>query len=316
MPRSKTYRRKRKTTSKRKTTIKRKTTSKRKTKKKRFNLKVEKCSPKGNSETLEYSCYTSEMLYKLKNIWNTKHPDIKISATNPRKIWEKLSELMKNTCNKESCWLKHKCLAEGMDKSIVNNVFAPQQPIEWKRKPTEWLSSIDILKVMKQYENAYKCFEFIGPTPIDFDEYEYENKCVWDELCKFDLLEEIRNNKSKIGIIFNLDTHDKGGSHWVSMFINIKKGEINFMDSYGDNPPGRITTLANRIIGQAKKIGRTFVSNTVEMRHQYSNSECGMYSLYFIIEQIKGRNWKYFNNIKIEDKKMKKLRKVYFNVNN
>jgi len=54
----------------------------------------------------------------------------------------------------------------------------------------------------------------------------------------------------------------------------------------------------------------------VEMRHQYSNSECGMYSLYFIIEQIKGRNWKYFNNIKIEDKKMKKLRKVYFNVNN
>ena len=29
---------------------------------------------------------------------------------------------------------------------------------------------------------------------------------------------------NKIGIIFNLDKHDESGSHWVSMFINIKEG--------------------------------------------------------------------------------------------
>jgi hypothetical protein len=25
------------------------------------------------------------------------------------------------------------------------------------------------MNVMKQYEKAYKCFDFIGPTPINFD---------------------------------------------------------------------------------------------------------------------------------------------------
>ena len=42
-----------------------------------------------------------------------------------------------------------------------------------------------------------------------------------------------------------------------------------------------------------------------------------MYCLYFIIEMLKdNKDWKYFNNHKIPDKKMKTLRKIYFNVNN
>ena len=76
---------------------------------------------------------------------------------------------------------------------------------------------------MKQYEDAYDCFEFIGPTPIDFDDHMHDGRCVWEELCEFELEKEIREKKKKIGIIFNLDPHYKGGSHWVAMFINIKK---------------------------------------------------------------------------------------------
>ena len=78
------------------------------------------------------------------------------------------------------------------------NTFAPLQPISWKRKPTEWLSSVDIQKVMKQWENAYKCFEFIGPTPIDFDSHKLYGECVWEELCKFNLSSFLKKNKTKI----------------------------------------------------------------------------------------------------------------------
>ena len=64
--------------------------------------------------------------------------------------------------------------------------------------------------VMKQYEDAYKCFKFIGPTPIDYDYKESSilgnEKCVTEELCKFILDEMITKKYSKIGIIFNLDT--------------------------------------------------------------------------------------------------------------
>ena len=57
------------------------------------------------------------MLIKLKNIWNSKHPDIKINKK-PTKNLGKVIRINENTCDKESCWLKHKCLEEGVDKSI------------------------------------------------------------------------------------------------------------------------------------------------------------------------------------------------------
>jgi len=302
----------------RRSTKRRRRTKRRKKTRKRYENKFinEKCSPKGDRETLEYSCYKSDDLHRLKDIWNARHPDIKINTNNTRQIWERLRSLMSTTCNKESCWLKHKCIKEGVNKNLLNKTFAPMQPLSWKKKPNEWLSSVDIQNVMKQYENAYKCFEFIGPSPIDFDEHKLWGECVWEELCKFDLLDCINRGKTKIGIIFNLDTHDKPGSHWVGLFINTKKRKIIYMDSYGDKPPKEVNKLANRIENQSTKLGAKYDYHKITMRHQYSNSECGMYCLYFIVEQVKGKNWKYFDNYKIPDKKMKKLRKIYFNVNN
>ena len=44
-----------------------------------------------------------------------------------------------------------------------------------------------------------------------------------EKLCEFSLKDTMQNNKTKIGIIFNLDKHNKPGSHWVAMFINTKK---------------------------------------------------------------------------------------------
>ena len=44
-------------------------------------------------------------------------------------------------------------------KKLINNFFAPFAPNEWKKNPNEWLSSIDISKVMKQYEKKYKNFD-------------------------------------------------------------------------------------------------------------------------------------------------------------
>ena len=35
----------------------------------------------------------------------------------------------------------------------------------------------------------------------------------------------------QIGIVFNLDKHDQEGSHWVSMFIDLKRDGIYYFDS-------------------------------------------------------------------------------------
>ena len=54
-----------------------------------------------------------------------------------------------------------------------------------------------------------------------------------------------------------------------------------------------------------------FTNNEIE--HQKSESECGMYCLYFIIEMLKDKDIEYFLDNKIDDKEVFVLRNKYFN---
>ena len=285
-------------------------------KKRAKTMKRAKCSAAAGDENGKaYSCYSDEALFKMKSLWNSRHPDAIIDSNNPRQIWAALKDSMRDVCDIETCWLRQKFMSHKLDKELVSYTFAPNAPSSWKHNPTEWLTSVDIERVMKQFENKYKCFDFIGPSPIDFDKHMLYGECVWEELCKFDLRNLIKKGKTKIGIIFNLDPHYLEGSHWISMFINVKKGYIFFFDSNGEPAPAQVKKLANRIIKQGKEIGLNleFYQNHPK-EHQKGNTECGMYSLYLIIQLLTGtHDYKFFMNERIPDKNMQALRKEYFN---
>ena len=154
---------------------------------KRFTSKTQ-CSPKPPEEMNSYSCYTNSSLMLLKNKWNQRHTDAPIHATEPRQIYNELKNKLLDSCDKESCWLE---VLEAGATPELKEAFVPKAPAEWKKKPNAWLSSVDITRVMKQFEHAYKCFEFLGPSPIDFDTRLSDGKCVWDELCNFQLSDQI-----------------------------------------------------------------------------------------------------------------------------
>jgi hypothetical protein len=200
-----------------------------------------------------------------------------------------------------------------VDSELLNYTFAPKSNNIWKSN--EWLSSLDIESVMKQYEKYYKCFEFLGPSPIDFDHHKLYGECVWEELCKLNLSDMIKRHKNKIGIILNTDPHYKEGEHWIAMFINIKQKYIIYFDSNGNTPPPQVTKLIDNITKQGKQIGIEFDVLINELEHQQTDSECGMYCLYFIIQMIKDKNKEHFIKNKITDEEVFKLRKQYFNGN-
>jgi hypothetical protein len=282
------------------------------------NVRLEKinCSPKPKGEINDFSCYTNKSLYKLRDLWNARHPDVKITSNSPKEIHRFITEKLSGVCNKESCWLKQKSEFGPIESDMADS-FAPESPAEWKKNPHEWLSSIDIMNVMKQYESAYKCFDFIGPTPIDFDTRKLYGECVWDELCNFNLEDQIKQGKTKIGIIFNTDPHNRPGQHWMSMFINIKKKKIFFFDSTGDKPMPQILVLVERIKEQGlnlkKKINFKFDCNE-GIEHQYGNTECGIYSLYFIVHMLEEKTTEHYLKTHIlKDEYMNKFRHIYFN---
>ena len=247
------------------------------------------CSPSANpsKDISDYTCYSSESLLKMRDLWNARHPDVKIHDSKPKLIWEQLNNYMNDVCSSEKCWLRQNFMEKNVDKELLDYTFAPDAPKTWSKNPREWLNSLDLERVMKQYEKKHSHFTFLGPSPIDFDKKIVDNKCVWDDLCNFDINNSIRKNKTYIGVIFNLDPHYKSGSHWVTLHIDIPKKSIFYFDSNGDKMPKEISVLANRIKEQGAGLNKEFtVDQNYPFVHQKLNTECGIYSLWSIINLL------------------------------
>jgi len=244
-----------------------------------------------------------------KNIWNKKYPNNIIKGKNVFDIWKQLQKKIPS-CTNELCWDKEFNIKK-------KDFFAPKSPDKWKTNKNEWLSNFDIEKVLNQYKEAYPNFDYLGPTPIDFDKkLGSSNSCVTESLCNLNIADKIKNKINKIGISINLDTHEKGGSHWVSLFVDLTRKFIFYFDSCGQKIPDEIQILMDRIQEQCNKEGIKMKQyDSVHMHHQQGSTECGMYSLYCIINLLESKkSIKYFKTHKIKDEDVEKFRHIYFNI--
>ena len=302
--------------------------------------KTMKCSPAVKNKTVsDKTCYTPDVLLKIVKSYNESHArELYIPWSNPQKMWQTLKDRLVD-CETEDCWLEQ-IKDRQLRTEIDSMIFAPDQPHEWKTNKNEWLTDYDISLVMKQYEKTYSNFKFYGPTPIDFDKKVAAHKipwyngpkqvaCVWDGLCDIDINQLKTSNIDKIGIIFNLDRYDEPGSHWVSLFVDLdpKHPFVFYFNSTGSKIPPEINKLINRIKKQygANKPRIKLLSNSGTI-HQYGNTECGMYSLFFIITMLTGDSGleknmtldekiMLFKDAKIPDKYVEYYRNEYYNSN-
>ena len=122
----------------------------------------------------------------------------------------------------------------------------------------------------------------------------------------------LQKGKTKVGIVFNLDPHDKPGSHWVSFFADFDKNEICYFDSYGIAEPNEVRILMDRLKDQAKELNKDIKIKVNNYRHQFKNSECGIYSINFIVKLLEGMTYEdYIQNI-TKDDDMEQNRKFYY----
>lgn len=179
-------------------------------------------------------------------------------------------------------------------------------PQTWKKNKHTWLNTYDILKVMKQYENKYNDFKFMGVVPSDCPTK------IHCELSNINIQKMKKNNIHYIGLIYNLDTSDGPGNHWVAMFIDNKNNEINYYDSYGSMPIKLIKDFINQLEMNYKKNKYKPIVIYNDKRHQYGGSECGMYSMNFILERLNGVNMYQISQRNIKDEDMNKLRELLY----
>jgi len=224
-------------------------------------------------------------------------------------LLKKISKELKQ-CQDQKCWMAQdfaRHLNREKFEELTTNTFRPEGP----QGKFEWLNTVNINNVMQQYELKYPDFKFLEAVPMDFMELGYYG-FIKEELIKL----HNSNNINKIGIIFNLDNHDQSGSHWVALYSDFKKKQIYFSDSVGNNPHKNVANYMNILKDTINDINSD-ASKKIDVKinkvqHQKGNSECGVYSLNFIIRLLDGDTFNKFCETRISDGEINKFRDIYF----
>lgn len=261
------------------------------------------CSPLRNINRKDDICLSHTELRSIAAQYNHQHPDNMIPSSSFKDKAELLKQLnskFKNLCpeNADHCWIEQ---AEIRNTDLYNQLkkyFRPKKPLSWQKNKREWLSNYDILYVMKQYEELFKDFKFLGVFPIDFAE---KDVCYLNDICGFNLKKLLDTKKTRFGLVLNLDKHNEPGSHWVSIFCNLdpssKQYGLCFFDSGGTPPLPLIKKFIKTIWDEVKQLfpeqSKTFVLKYNNTQKQFQNTECGVFSTIFLAACLKHNNKNY-----------------------
>lgn len=222
-----------------------------------------------------------------------------IEGLTKKQLWGKIYKTLSPFCKYERCWVDLDFVNAIPSKSLREKIkyftFKP------KMSPDRyaWLSTRDIDYVLNQYQRlaeqrAPGKFLYLGAHPADYAVVENPN------------YKAIRHHPL-VGIVFNLDTHDMKGSHWVAMVVDNTLGRIEYFDSTGKGPNKHIARFIKTI---QKRTHYPLVKNSFV--HQKKNGECGVYAIHFVIQRLLGRSFEQVSSKIISDKAMNKVRDLIF----
>lgn len=232
-------------------------------------------------------------------------------------------------CDDQRCWLSQKFIKKLGNDDISKYTFRPAGP----SGKHSWLSTTNINEVIDQYENNHEDFMYLGTVPYDFEDL--------DDLGIKDInLKKIQNDGiNKLGMVINLDYHYQSGSHWVALYTDLDKNQIYFFDSFAKKPKKKIKKFINKLTKYLYKKNfndKLNINNVIEklegggsnsqiknlskfdirfnnIQHQFKNSECGVYSINFVIRLAKGESFDNITQNITNDDEMNLCRQVYFN---
>lgn len=276
-----------------------------------------KCAP--SKKYTENSCFTLEHLISMAVSFNLiaakklHKPYIDIKE-NKKYLVKELTIRLQDICKDQLCWLEQDFVKSLKNNDIEKNTFLPKI----SQNKFVWLNTTNINEVMEQREKIHKDFKFIGTLPRDFD-----SKHLLQIYTKVPRSYEDYNRLydsgfRRIGFIFNHDTSYQDGSHWVALFIDLEKSHIYYFDSFAEKPKKEIMMLIKRTAKWLYKKHGVDPNNIIKtidynrIQHQRKNSECGVYSINFILRMVNGEKFEDITNTITSDDKINECRKVYF----
>lgn len=177
-----------------------------------------------------------------------------------------------------------------------------------------WLNNEHIDENIASWCEAFKDFHHIKFQLADFDKQ-------GTELSTLNVAELYATGIRTVGCVLNTDSSGGSGIHWYAMFIDMRKEPFTFeiFDSTGRFPQQNLLSLLekNRTLIQKalqpKLVKADVINVSRQNRLQFSSSECGLFSMWYIFCRLNEVPYQYFSKPgAANDDMMLQFRKILF----
>ena len=273
-----------------------------------------------------------------KAIGDTKHtnsPSLPNANTKEAKIMRKAAVAL--GCDSELCVLTSSEVKSAIGSDVINKEIAVKFKETGPRNGNEWLSNINIDKTLQKWAVEFDDLYVYSFCMSDF--YKTKGSLAVIKIC--DILDGKVPQKTAAGMVtrpckrmccvLNTDVSTGRGIHWVCIFVDTTRNPISieYFNSAG-NPPflnatkwmeqtraellkcqphGEDPAASAHSSLQRKQVETLSVTS---VPHQESDSECGVYCLFYIRKRLEGTPYSYFMDKRIPDSEMTEFRKYLF----
>jgi len=241
-------------------------------------------------------------------------------------------------CDSESCVLSHPSLL----KFVVSKKIAPASIIEREletrfkakgpRNSTALLSNYNIDETLQKWAHVYTDFYPCPFAMMDFD----TNGDVFGNIDICDVLNgiahvdlgpahgRVKRPSKCFGCVVNTDVSSGPGKHWVAVMVDCRPDDdwhVEYFNSTGRPPPMAIVhwmeKTRNCLVKYRAKNSHTAPCGVktiavTNVDHQESQTECGMYALFYIRRRLENTPHTFFFGDRIPDNAMTEFRTHVF----
>jgi hypothetical protein len=287
-----------------------------------------------------FVCSSPKEIAVMKQMIAEERADHSFDKQNDEAVVEEAKRILK--CESESCvyyqtkFLNAADMEDYMMQSLIDSTFMAEGPYNNDRP----LTNFNIRGVMQQFASIYPNFEEIPFQMMDFMEQPH------NVLRDFDFKQAFRRGKRTFAVIINTDKilpNDKRksiGKHWFCLFMDFRQlpasfdarqpvqvsqharrvlttpaCQIEYFNSSGIQPYREVRAYFDHV----KQYFETHYSqinlwcvSANQAQQQYSDTQCGVYSLCYIEQRLKGMPYSFFLKYRVTDADMAKLRRYFF----
>ena len=232
-------------------------------------------------------------------------------------------------CNSESCVIKHPkfrtfAVRGGVTSQDIKKELDTRFKAEGPRDSLALLSNTHIDATMQRWARLFPEFFPCPFAMMDFDRTK-------ESFATIDILNVLAGKEpvtlgSSIGTVMrpctcfgcvvNTDVSSGRGKHWVAVFVDCRGPEwtVEYFNSAGNPPPRPMTEWLTRTCVKLCTKNPTTVIVVTDLDHQESQTECGLYAMYYIRRRLEGTPVKFFFEQLVPDAAMTAFRQHVFRI--